>query len=565
MKKITELIKKPYFPVLILLILIIPAFADTISVGYFPMHDDLQAMRHLVVDKCFQDFQIPCRWSKDLGFGFGYPLFNYYPPLPYYIGQIIHWLGFQFVDIVKVLVVLNIIVSGLTMYILAKEFWGKIGGIISAVFYVYAPYHAVDIYVRAAMNEAWALSFFPLVFWSIYKLIDTSKWIFVPIVSLSFGLVMLSHNPILMIFSVFAACWTFFWLIWKKQTKALLKLLVSGIWALGLAAFFTLPVIFEQKYVHIETLVIGYFNYLAHFTTLDQLFISRFWGYGASLFGPKDDMSFQVGHLHWILSLVSLAVVIKLLRKNLVYSIMILMMFLTTTFFTFMSHQQASFIWERVSALQFLQFPWRFLTLTIFGASFLAGSTIFLFDRFAKLKIMISVVIIGLTILLYKDYFHWEKHWPWVNDEHKFSGELWKLQITAGIFDYLPKDAKLPPPNPPEGDSKIASGSGTINTIFKNSIRQEYDVNLKDPSTFQINTFYFPGWTYFVDGKKVKPTLEKELGLPQFSLNSGEYKVSAYFENTPIRSIGNGLSLISWTLLFGIGGYKMRRLWYEKV
>ena len=568
MKKFNEILNSNIFLICFLIILIIPAFKDTISVGFYPMHDDLQAMRQLIMDKCFKDFQFPCRWSEDMGYGFGYPLFNFYPPLPYYIGQIIHWIGFSFIDTVKVLVVLNLVLSGLFMYIFAKEFWGKFGGLISAVFYVYAPYHAVDIYVRAAMNEAWALVFFPLVFWSIYKLITTKRWIFVPIVSMSVALVMLSHNPILMIFSTFAACWTLFWLVVEKGWKVVPKLLVSGIWALGLAAFFTIPVIFEQKYVHVESLVIGYFNFLAHFTTLNQLFISRFWGYGASLFGPVDDLSFQVGHIHWVISLISLLVALLLLRKKIIYSVLIVMMFSLTAFYTFMSHQQASFIWERISILQYLQFPWRFLTLTIFGTSFLAGSVaLFLpgLQKIFKLKLLkwipsfAGMTLILVTIFFYKDYFKWEKHWNWVDDTHKFSGELWKLQITAGIFDYLPKGAKLPPPNPPDGDAKIASGSGVIEKKFKNSIKQEYKVTMKEDGVFQINTFYFPGWVYFVDNKKVEPILEEELGLPQFNLSTGDYTVKATFTNTTIRSLGNILSGLSWLILLTIFGSKFKK------
>ena len=572
MKRIELFIKSPIAMLILLIVLFIPAFADTISVGYYPMHDDLQPMRQLIMDKCFKDLQIPCRWSEDLGFGFGYPLFNFYPPLPYLFGQVIHWIGFSFVDTVKVLVVLNFLVSGILMYILAKEFWGKRGGLISAVFYVYAPYHAVDIYVRAAMNEAWALAFFPAVLWTIYKLIDTGRWIFVPFVALFTSFVMLSHNPTLMIFSTLVLFWTFFWLAAKKNFKVFPKLLVSGVWALGLAAFFTLPVIFEQKFVHVESLVIGYFNFLAHFTTLNQLFISRFWGYGASLFGPVDDLSFQVGHIHWSLSLISLFIALLILRKKIILSVLIVMIFSLTAFYTFMSHQQASFIWEAIPVLQYLQFPWRFLTLTIFGTSFLAGSIALLSfprmresnsepDSFNWIPAFAGMTLILATIFFYKDYFKWEKHWSWVDDAHKFSGELWKLQITAGIFDYLPKGAKLPPPNPPEGDAKIVEGKGSVEKAFKNSIKQEYIVNMEEKGIFQINTFYFPGWIYKVDGEKMEPQLEKELGLPQFSLNSGIHKVSANLTNTPVRNLGNGLSSVSWLILLILGGYKLKKNW----
>ena len=61
------------------------------------------------------------------------------------------------------------------MYLLAENIFGPVGGLLSSVFYTYAPYHLVNIYIRGAMNEAWASVFFPLILYFIKKLIDTGK------------------------------------------------------------------------------------------------------------------------------------------------------------------------------------------------------------------------------------------------------------------------------------------------------------------------------------------------------------------------------------------------------
>jgi len=143
--------------------------------GYFPMHDDLQMMRQLQMEKCLKDRQIPCRWVPDMGYGYGYPLFNFYPPLPYYIGQVFRWLGFAFTTTAKLTFALQFFLSGITMFLLAADLWGVWGGLLSAVFYVWAPYHSVDVFVRGAMNEAWAFVWFPLIFWSAKKLIESEK------------------------------------------------------------------------------------------------------------------------------------------------------------------------------------------------------------------------------------------------------------------------------------------------------------------------------------------------------------------------------------------------------
>ena len=142
---------------ILLFLLLIPAFFFLLRPGeYWNMHDDMQVIRQLEMEKCFKDGQIPCRWSPDLGYGYGYPLFNYYPPLPYLVGEIFRVFGFSFIAAVKLTAIAQILLSALAMYICAGAIFGSLGGALSALFYTYAPYRNLNIYVRGAMNEAWA-------------------------------------------------------------------------------------------------------------------------------------------------------------------------------------------------------------------------------------------------------------------------------------------------------------------------------------------------------------------------------------------------------------------------
>src|SRR5260370_14521758 len=194
-----------FWPVVVVILFGLLAGKGLIGSGYFNMHDDLQMMRQLEMEKCFATLQIPCRWVPDMGYGFGFPLFNFYPPLPYLFGEIIRLFGLAFTETVKITFIFAFVASGITMYFFAKEFWGKWGGIISAVFYIWAPYHSVDIYVRGAMNEAWAWIWMPIVLLAGYKLINakkerdsstlfgmTARWII--ILALGWVGLLLSHN-----------------------------------------------------------------------------------------------------------------------------------------------------------------------------------------------------------------------------------------------------------------------------------------------------------------------------------------------------------------------------------
>lgn len=541
---------------LLLLIIILPAFAPLLKPGYFTMHDDLQAARQLEMDKCFEDGQYPCRWVPDMGYGFGYPLFNFYPPLPYYLGQVFRFAGLQYIDVVKAVGILGFIFCAFNMYLLGREFWGRNGGLLSSVIYTYAPYHSVDYYVRGAMNEFWAMAFFPAIFYTSYKLIKDSTPSpklgegargvrYLPWLSLSVAGLMLSHNPMLMIFAPLIIFWSLYWIIRFKSPKSLKPLILSAILAFCLAGFFTLPVLFEQKFAHVESLTSGYFNFLAHYVPIGRVFWIVNWGYGASTLGQTDHLSYFLGYLQWLLPLAVL-LLLPFSKKLRPYILPILMVTAFALLSLFMLHSKSTPIWLHVDPLKYLQFPWRFLTLAVFSVSFVAGAFFLISNKF------ILTLTLAVTLLLNVQYFHPDKWFPEMTDTKKFAGNSWRLQITGSIFDYLPIYAPLPPINPPGSDLGITGGAGTFTKLQKASNFQRYTVDITSPvAIVELQTFYFPGWKVWLDGKEVKidPSRDPLLGRMQIDVTAGKHQIMAIFGNTPIRTIGNSLSFLAWLSL----------------
>src|SRR3989344_9172040 len=69
--------------------------------GLYLIHDDQHIARLYLFDQSLKAGQFPVRWVDGLGFGLGYPLFNFYPPFVYYLGAFFHLLGFGFIDSIK--------------------------------------------------------------------------------------------------------------------------------------------------------------------------------------------------------------------------------------------------------------------------------------------------------------------------------------------------------------------------------------------------------------------------------------------------------------------------------
>ncbi len=548
---------KRWLPLIIVISFGLLAAKGLFGPGYFNMHDDLQMMRQLELEKCFLTLQIPCRWIPDMGYGFGFPLFNFYPPLPYLFGEIFRIFGIAFVDVVKITFIFAFVASGISMYFLAKEFFGKWGGVISSIFYIWAPYHSVDIYVRGAMNEAWALIFFPAILWFGYRLIQNNKkrQVNIILLALSWTGLLLSHNLMAMIFAPIFAGWCLIWIIKSKVfVPSFIKLGIAGVLTLGLAAFFTLPVTIEQGLVQTQTLVQGYYEYSVHFATVSQLFFSRFWGYGPSIWEANDGMSFQVGYFHWILSIIIFvisAVTFWKKRKINNWFLVIFYFFIVGWFALFMIHNKSTPLWMNVSTLRFVQFPWRFMTLVMLALSLVAGGLVNFIPK--KKNWIIFLIIGGLLISNWNYFIPQHGKLGALTDKEKFNGAAWDLQRTAGIYDYLPNTAKTAPKAPMTDFTEVMSGEAKSTNIKLGTNFNSFDIDVSKKSEIRLGVFAFPDWKVFINGNEIPTYISEseEWGRMYVQIPEGKYHVEVKLYNTSIRNFSNIFSLVTWSGLIG--------------
>lgn len=524
---------------LLLLIMIVPAFISLTHSGFFSMHDDIQGMRVLQMHKCILDLQIPCRWVPDMGYGYGYPQFNYYAPLPYYVMEVFVLLGQGILSSVKIGFSLSLILSALSMYLMGSKLWGKAGGLISALFYTYAPYRAADIYVRGAMGEAWAFVFLPLILLYTLEILENKKAV-LPL-ALSLAGLALTHNISVIMFIPFYAI--FVLLSGKINIKIIKNFTMVGIWAVLMSAFFVLPAFLEKEYVHVETILQGYFNYLAHYVGIKQLFFSTFWGYGASTLGPLDGMSLSLGVLIWSFPLVVLSLALYLREITVARK---LVLYLGLAFFaTFLIHPKSQIIWDNISILSYVQFPWRFLALAILFFA-LAGGAV---GKLIKSNKAVFVTGIFLILVMFYGRVFYPSEYLDVTDSEKFSGASWVRQQTISIFDYLPKGAKAPPAS--RAPEYAYSPDATLNVleVAKGTNWQEWKLATASESIAVFPVFNFPTWIATIDGVEVPITDDNDLGLITIKMPEGEHNVYLKLHNTPLRTISNIISLAALLLV----------------
>lgn len=552
---------KKYGAAILLLLAILGVSFSLTRPGYFFMHDDIQVMRLFEMEQCFLDGQLPCRWAANMGSNFGLPLFNFYAPLPYYLGMVFRLLGLSFTATVKVLFGLSLGLSGIFMYLLSRELFGKLGGIVAAVLYLYAPYHAVDLYVRGAMSELWALVFFPLIFWSIYKYLKEEKREFFALAIFCLAGLFLSHNIMSLIFTPFAFAWAGLCLLLLKKKRLWVKAALIFFWAAGLCSFFLLPSFFEKSLVNITWMTSDYYGFEQHFVSWRQLLLDRSFGYGPSVWGLEDDLSFQLGWPHWLAVLAAFFLLLRgVLKKEILKKRRGL--FLVGFFFAlwlgsvFMTHAKSLFVWQVLPLISFVQFPWRFLALAIFAGAVLAGWLSEALFASEKKRVLLAGVLILAAVALNLSYFKPSNYLP--ETDETILTDHWFEQSRGAMLDYLPRSVKEIPKDLAPKDPWVTEGEAAITEFAKRSNFWRFTVEARNQATINIPVYDFPRWQVVVDQQPVDHRANYPLGTIELTVSPGKHTVVGWFKNTSLRSLAEGISLFSLAslILWFVGGRK---------
>jgi len=440
------------------------------------------------------------------------------------------------------------------MYFLAKELWGKSGGVISALLYVFVPYHAVDIFVRGDVAEFWAYAFIPLVFYALLKTHKTGKFKFIIFGALSYAALIVSHNltalmvtPFILVFA------TLLFLGNKKTGKNLSLTLILGIL---ISAFYWLPALLEINYSNVLSQVGGGADYKDHFVCLSQLWSSP-WGFGGSVKGCVDGLSFMIGKLHILMLLVSLAffgVGLYLKRVEKKKGILLIYFLLGLLFSVFLTLGFSKFIWDLVRPMALFQYPWRFLLMVAFFISLISGSPFYSWQLISKNKWInvLVLIILSLVIVIFSaKYFRAQSHTGVFSSN--FTNDYFLKFATSQISsEYMPKEFSKP-----KSFSDVPSGItvsyGQVKVISQKRSTANYTIHYfsKSVSKIIVPIAYFPAWRVSLDGKNYLYGI-KNNGL-SVKLPEGNHLLVFSFRETNLEFLSDILSLSGiFILVIGI-------------
>ena len=546
------------------ILLSIPAVYPLFVSGFFPMHDDTQVARVYEMKNSLADGMLPVRWSEHLGYGYGYPIFNFYAPLAYYIGGIINLIGADALNATKSMIGLGMLLSAVGMYLFSRSFWGSSGAFISSMLYMYAPYHALNLYVRGAISEIWAYGLLPFTFWGLYRLfhaIADAKtkpkkyarnykqiWIWTSVSAIAYAGVILSHNLTAMMVTPallgFVVLLSLFGLHRKASKRKLSFLFLSLVLGVLISASYWLPVLSEMKYTNVLSVVGGGSDYPDHFVCVSQLWNSP-WGFAGSAPGCVDGISFKLGKAHIALSaLAVIALFIPWVKRS--QKIVVVGSLFGALVSLFLLLPQSQFIWDSISPMAFFQFPWRFFILANCAIALLAGASSLLLP--SKVRMYVSIVIMVGIIGVNYDIFQpsTQKN---ISVADLVSNKAISWEASKLSDEYMPRGFSKPKSVSEIVTEKIVTEGPEV--VITNQVTQAdkltATVNSPKSSTLTIATAYFPAWKIYLDSEEVAYT-QFNKGL-KVRVPEGTHIFEMKFVQTPVEKAANVLSLTGVSIL----------------
>ncbi|GAB4453533.1 MAG: hypothetical protein Kow00120_23470 [Anaerolineae bacterium] len=234
---------------------------------------ELHVFRTAELTNAIREGVIYPRWAPNFWYGYGYPFFNYYASLTYYLGAGYGLLtGTGPVGGARFVFIVGFMLAGLGTYAFVRRRWNAPAGVLAAVVYVYSPYIIlVDPHMRGDLAETFALAVFPGVMWAFDRLLDEGRgWHAVRAAALLAALIF-THNLMALLLTALLVGW----LLWVTAfTEAAHKRLawLGAALGVGLAGFFWAPVLLEASAVQLDRLVgPGHFDYRNHFLSVGAL------------------------------------------------------------------------------------------------------------------------------------------------------------------------------------------------------------------------------------------------------------------------------------------------------
>jgi hypothetical protein len=520
------------------------------------------------------------RWAPNMALGYGYPFFNFYAPLSYYVAEIFSLAGLGLQPALIATFALSTVAAGLSAYALARDHFSPRSSLVAAVAYAYAPYLGYDAFFRGNLAETLAWAFLPLALWTMGRLARRDGLRLVAGAGLAYAAVLLTHNVFALVFSPLLAAYGVVIALGEASRRtvvrreprrepegatmtppprrrvaariSVIRVVVALLLGLGLSAFFWLPALIERAYVYSDRLLVPpIFVYWNNFIDLRELLAAPR-AIHPDLLNPS-----PLRALGLVPILLGLPGLVGLWRfKNRARRVQIAFFGVALLTYAWLTTASSRVVWDSVPLLEYVQFPWRLLGPAALCLAVLIAAAVELLPASRGG----SLVAAGAIALLVGGNLFWfdPRYCPGLDTPTAASITRFELIThtigTTAKGEYLPRTVETFPEEATETvlDPASLPPGTTVVTQDTLAIGANLVITASQPFTAVYNGFDYPGWRVTVDGVDVPITPGTPHGRITFPVAAGRHDVSIRFGETAPRRAADGLSLACLALAVGM-------------
>jgi 6-pyruvoyl-tetrahydropterin synthase related domain len=496
------------------------------------------------------------RWIPYFHLGYGYPIFNYYPPGVFHLGGFLVLLGLSATAAFTVISALAWVVGSIGTYGLARSFLPGRGAILSAMIWAYAPSRLFEIWNQGSLPQMMAAALIPSLFWGMVKVAESPTRHKLLAIALPLVGIILTHQPMTVIAALFIVPSALILPLWsarraRQMTGKRLIYMAGGLMlGVGLAAIFLLPIAAELRYVAASQTPSDAANYLRNnFLQPSQLFMQP------AIIDLRDlrfDMPPTMGIIGVILAAAGLLALVVKRRFGLA-----LMLVAGFAFSVFMLLPVSLPLWKSIPYLIQLRFPERFLRIGVIFVAIAGGASILLLPRrwqgVGLGCAMTAVLVAALpTIYANRPFINWDKLSALTLINMEIDDHIWG---TTSYNEFNPVwGDRIAFDHPPDLETYLddpltirlwQTDIQQADRSFQRNSGDTVSIDSPEAGALRFRQYYFPGWTAMLDGKPIPVYAEQAFGLLTVDLPAGQHTIQVQYEGTSIQKVGTLISLVS--------------------
>ena len=507
------------------------------------------------------------RYSTGIVYGYGASMFNYFPPLSYYLGSWLHSLGMTFVQSWLAMMSLYTLISASGMFLLGR-LWtqSNVGGWVTAIAYIYAPYFLFDSVARGTSSELAALCVLPFTFYGFTRLAHYGQRRDFFLAVIAFALFIPMHTIMTLHGTALLGVYCLFlWLSSDDKVRTFLRLALAGGLGLMLTAFFWMPAILETDAVKINLIAenLNQIDVTRHLRPLSGILALP---HTADPTQMAQAIPISLSVVQLILSAFGLLIAWK--NSNPLFRNLLLMLWTVLLVLIFMNTPPSKWLWENLPLIGYTQFPWRIMGLASLVLALMTGVSVWLSWMIVPAGWIKTGVFSVLTLLIVTYGIPWTYSLYLVDielndirDVHDFERETGQLTVSS-YSEYLPVSTDENTLDPNRLIERfetsdiiprlLDSDTVTITSAEWGSTSGTLKVNSQELQTLIFDWLYVDGWTAQIDGQAMNVYPNIPQGLVALDVPEGEFDLQISLQPTSIQSLSVVISLLGVFAVIGV-------------